>query len=205
MTAQNTEVDQMRKLYIEKSNMISKLINAIPKSGYSVNYGFTDIEWMIEKYADSYGGFVENPDFQRGHVWSREQQISYIEAIFRGLVSTSGLTITLNCPDFQRYEKAKDSDLNGVIVMDGLQRLTAIRQFVKGEFKVFNDIIDGGADHKYFDKSAFSLKSMIGITVNMFNFQYKKEVLNYYLLINSGGTVHTKDELDRVKAMYNEL
>lgn len=193
-----------RKEFQRKSDELGKLINAVPFSNYGVDVQFRDIEWMIERYANSYDGFDENPDFQRGHVWTLDQQIKYIEAIVRGTVGASGRLITLSCPDFQR-DQEKDSDLKGFVVVDGLQRLTAIRKFCKGEFRIFNDIIDGGADLDYFNGTRYNLNSMSGVRFQVFSFQYKKEILDYYLAFNDGGTVHTQEEIDRVSAMRKAL
>lgn len=35
--------------------------------------------------------------------------------------------------------------------------------------------------------------------------QTEEEVLNWYLEMNSGGTVHTKEELDKVKHLLEEV
>lgn len=39
------------------------------------------------------------------------------------------------------------------------------------------------------------------IRVNINNLQTRKEVLQWYIEFNSGGTVHTKEEIDRVKEL----
>ena len=193
-----------RKQYAKKSDAIAQLISAIPKCNYSVDVGFDDIEWMIEKYRTNYDGFEENPDFQRGWVWTREQQIAFIESYIRGGVGDTTRTITLSCPDFQRDQVA-DSDLKGFVIIDGLQRITAIRQFMKDEFTVFNDVVEGGVTKDFFNGSRFNLKSQQGVRFNVMNFQYKSELLDYYLAINAGGTVHTKEELNRVRKMRDQL
>ena len=193
-----------RKQYAKKSDAIAQLISAIPKCNYSVDVGFDDIEWMIEKYRTNYDGFEENPDFQRGWVWTREQQIAFIESYIRGGVGDTTRTITLNCSDFQRDQVA-DSDLKGFVIIDGLQRITAIRQFMKDEFTVFNDVVEGGVTKDFFNGSRFNLKSQQGVRFNVMNFQYKSELLDYYLAINAGGTVHTKEELNRVRKMRDQL
>lgn len=193
-----------RKQYAKKSDVIAQLINAIPKCNYSVDVGFDDIEWMIEKYKTNYDGFEENPDFQRGWVWTRDQQIAFVESYIRGGIGDTGRTITLSCPDFQRDQVA-DSDLKGFVIIDGLQRITAVRQFMKDEFTVFNNVVECGVNKDFFNESRFNLKSQQGLRFNVMNFQYKSELLDYYLAINAGGTVHTKEELNRVREMREQL
>lgn len=195
---------ERRKRFIAKNSLLEQIVGAVPECRYTVDMQFTDVEWSIDHYGKSYDGFEENPDFQRGYVWTLEQQIKYIEAIVKGTVGDTGRTITFNCPDFQRDQVA-DSDLKGFTVIDGLQRLTAARKFMKGEFRIFNDKVEGGCDANYFDNSRFNFKSMPGFKLNIRNFQYKKEILDFYIAFNDGGTKHTDEEIERVKAMRNDL
>jgi len=39
----------------------------------------------------------------------------------------------------------------------------------------------------------------------MYSYEKKKDLLEHYLAINEGKTVHTDEELNRVKGMINEL
>ena len=43
----------------------------------------------------------------------------------------------------------------------------------------------------------------ITLKVHINNLKTKKEVLTWYLEMNTGGTVHTDDELDRVRKMLD--
>lgn len=187
-----------------KSKFIQDAIKFIEPPRYSVDVAYSDTEWQIQRYAESYDGFDENPDFQRGHVWTQEQQIKFVEATIKGTVGDTGRTITLNCPDFQR-DQSSDSDLKGFVVVDGLQRLTAMRKFLKGEFRIFSDVIDGGCDYEYFLNTKFSLKRMVGFRFSVLNYQYKRELLDYYIAFNDGGTVHSVDEINRIKNMLKGL
>ena len=64
------------------------------------NYS-ADIGWryLFSEYLDEMindMGLDINPDFQREHVWSEEQQIKYIEHRLRG--GESGRDLLFNCP-----------------------------------------------------------------------------------------------------------
>lgn len=196
--------EEARLNYIKRSDEIASLIGAIPECRYNCDVQFTDLNWHIERYRKNYDGFDENPDFQRGYVWTEEQQIKYIESFIRGAVGDTARTITLNCPDFQR-DKDKKSDLTGFVVVDGLQRLTAVRRFMNDEIRVFNDAVSGGCDYDFFNYSRFNLKSSNGLKFNILNLQTKKEVIDYYIAFNDGGTAHTKEEIDRVREIRNNL
>ena len=39
------------------------------------------------------------------------------------------------------------------------------------------------------------------IVIRMYDFKYKKDLLRFYLDINSGGTAHTDNELNRVHGL----
>ena len=66
----------------------------IPRFTSCRNYG---VEWSLFRYFCEYidheteAGLVLNPDFQRGHVWTEEQQTAYIEYLLMG--GMSGRTI----------------------------------------------------------------------------------------------------------------
>lgn len=175
----------------------ASIVDPLPFSNYAVDFQMHRLKPQFETYANDYGSFEYCPDFQRGHVWTRDKQIAFIEAIARNTLSTSLLTITLNCPTFD--DGRVETDLSGFCIVDGLQRVTAIQDFIDGKFKVFDDQF--GYDD--FDMSRFSFKR-VHIRVQVFSFAWKKDLLKYYISINSGGVVHSDDEIERVKKLLEE-
>lgn len=203
---QTPEEIARRKAYQERSNLLASFINPVPQSNYHVDVELMDIEWQLQRYTENYNLNL-NPDFQRGFVWTLEQQIAYIEAIVRDAVNTAGRTVTLSCAEMGGDIKP-DSDLKDVMLcIDGLQRLTALRDFVAGKFKVFQDNplpeYKGGMAFDDFNNSSFSLKRKT-VRIQIFYFQYRRDVLNYYIALNSGGTAHPVSEIERVKQLLNE-
>lgn len=67
-------------------------------------------------------GLIKMPDFQRKYIWKAEQQCLFIESIL------------LNFPLPPLYIN-KDKEGN-YIVVDGRQRITTLRRFLKDEFKL---------------------------------------------------------------------
>lgn len=193
------ESKRISNIYDENTLRLCKDIPYLDESNYIVDYDFSKIEALFERYAKDYDGFEENPDFQRGHVWSREQQIKYVEAFVSNILSEQQRTITLNCPDFKGGVKAVDSDLQGFVIIDGLQRYTASVDFCKGKFKIF-----GKYSYEDLLLSRFSLKRKT-FKVQVYSYQYKKDLLKHYLLFNAGGVVHSNEEINRVKKMLDEL
>ena len=135
-------------------------------------------------------GLEMNPRFQRGHVWTEEQQIRFVEFVLRG--GNTGKVIYLNHPGWMSSFIAGKA---GFVCVDGLQRTTAIQRFVNNEIPAF------GTYHNDFEGST-RLQHEMRINVN--NLQTEKEVLTWYLEMNEGGTPHTESELQKVRNMLKE-
>lgn len=188
---------KLNELYESNNAKFTALVDPVPFSNYAVDFQMHRLKPQFVRYAEDYGSFEYCPDFQRGHVWTRDKQIAFIEAIAKNSIPKSLLTITLNCPDFE--DDRVKGDLSGFCIIDGLQRVTAVQEFVEGKFKVFGGTI--GYDD--FDYSSFSYKR-IAIRVQVFTFKWKKDLLKYYIAINSGGVVHADEEIDRVKKLLQD-
>lgn len=82
------------------------------------------------------------------------------------------------------------------LCVDGLQRLTACLGFLQKEFKVFDT---------YYTEFDGVLPNNVSLICNINDLKTRKEVLNWYLEMNSGGTPHKKEELARVQGLFEEL
>ena len=134
-------------------------------------------EWMNED------DLQLNPDFQRGHVWTPAQQTDYLEWVLVG--GQSGLDIWFNHPGWM-------TDFKGSFVcIDGLQRLTAIMQFLDNKLSPFGHP-RSEIEFAYSDYSLF---------FNVMNMQTRKETLEWYLTFNKKGTPHTQAELNRIQKL----
>lgn len=165
--------------------------------------GNWECDYTVERFAraidywvndnDGDGQKLElNPDFQRGHVWTEEQQVAFIEYILRG--GKSGRVVYLNNPSWQNwYDKA--GAYNDFVCVDGLQRITAIRRFINNEIKAF------GFFYNEFEDTP---RHTLTMKVNINSLKTKKEVLTWYIEMNTGGVVHTKDEIDMVKELLEK-
>lgn len=127
-----------------------------------------------------------NPDFQREHVWTTEQQIAYVEYALKG--GRSGRDIYFNCVGWQ-------GKYNGpFVIVDGKQRLHAVRKFLANELPIF----DG---HYIKDIEGNLPSNTAEFIFNVNDLPTRKEVLQWYLEMNIGGTPHTETELNKVKEM----
>jgi hypothetical protein len=126
-----------------------------------------------------------DPDFQRGHVWTEEQQIRYCEFVLRGGVG--GNVIYWNNPS---WGKGYDQPTQ---LVDGKQRITAVLRFLRNEIPVF-----GYFRRDYTDRTDI-IRTRFTFVVN--DLKTRREVLQWYLDLNTGGTIHTSDEIEKVQRL----
>ena len=150
---------------------------------YQVNVPFDSLLDHLDRYDNGLSNFQLNPDFQRGYVWTEAQQIAFVEYLLKG--GKAHRTIYFNHPNWMGSFKGD------FVCVDGLQRITACVRFIKNEIKVFG---------KYYCKDfEDKLPYDIDLIFNINNLKTKKEVLQWYLEMNTGGTVHTEAEINKVK------
>ena len=154
-------------------------------ANYSVHVSWAGIEqWVAWSERDF--GLDLNPDFQRGHVWTPEQKVNYVEFIMKG--GQGADEIKFNCTDWMKGNMDQP-----LVIVDGLQRLTAVREFMKGEFEAFAHTVNKWEGINDLIRYRF--------TVLINDLETRYDVLNWYLELNGGGTPHTEKELRRVKKL----
>ena len=156
---------------------------------YTINVGIDYLKATVDGYIKDFG-LELNPDFQRGHVWTKKQQISYLEFFYRG--GKSANVIYFNCPSFGRGE-AEDSDIKQMVLVDGLQRLTSHLDFLDNKIPIF-----GYYFKEFTDRPRLT---QYDLRFNINDLQYRHEVLKWYIEMNTGGVVHTKEEIERVQKL----
>jgi hypothetical protein len=158
------------------------------KCNYVVDCSWNFLERQLESYREYYGLDLD-PPYQRGHVWSMEQRIAYVEYILAD--GPSSRELKFNCPGFDTKVKAGPMEL-----VDGKQRLTSVLMFMNNELPAYGHLLK-----EYEDKPSWHAQSF---KVHVNNLSTRKEVLIWYLQLNAGGVVHTKEEIDKVRNMLNE-
>ena len=78
-------------------------------------------------------------------------------------------------------------------LVDGLQRLTACLRFLRGEISAFGHYLA-----EYEDLHALG---GIRLSFRVNDLKTRAEVLRWYLEINTGGVVHTEEEIAKVEAL----
>lgn len=160
--------------------------------GYEVNMPLNCLERRIDEWVKE-DGIELNPDFQRGHVWTEDQQIAWMEYFLRGGIS--GRTLYFNAPWWGDFDKNK-YEYKDFVLVDGLQRLTAFLRFLKGEIGVF-----GGHRVGDFEDRVRMCRASDNLRINVNSLKTKAEVLQWYIQMNEGGTPHSKEEIAKVKEL----
>ena len=168
----------------------------IPKfttdGNYRVDVPWDHLEMWIARQdnkGDDLAGLDMDPDYQREHVWTEEQQIAYVEFCLRGGRGSS--EIRWNCSTWMK------SFTTPVELVDGKQRLEAVRKFLRDELPAF-----GKTGAQYSGVLDMLRGCSFSFIVN--DLQTRAEVLQWYLDINTGGTPHTDDEIARVRALLED-
>lgn len=169
--------------------MSGPLLRDIPQfihgGSYAVHISWSYLRDHIRAHVSERPCLDLDPDFQRAHVWTEAQQIAYVEYCLRG--GESGRDLWFNCAGWMRDSRGP------YVIVDGKQRLEAVRRFLDDEIPAFGHQLSDYGDKLRPMEPAFIWH------VN--NLPTRAEVLEWYLQLNSGGTVHTPDELARVQEL----
>jgi hypothetical protein len=169
-------------------------IPAFPRANYECDVPWTHVEDWLARNQEI--GLDLEPDFQRAHVWTDAQRRAYVEYALRG--GEVGRRIVYTCTDWNRYP------VPDFAICDGKQRLESVRRFVRGELKIFADAArpQGYAIEEFEGKFRVLHYTLRMVVVEC---PTRADVLKLYLAINAGGTPHTPEEIEKVRAMLRQL
>lgn len=157
-------------------------------SSYKVNISWSYLPNWVNDNVNSYGLDV-NPNFQRHYVWTPEQEKAYVEYILKG--GFSGKDIYCNCPGWH-YGKMKNYTL-----VDGKQRLTAVLKFLDNQFTIFEG-------HYYKDYEDTLRLTQAEFIWHVNQLKTAKEVYQWYIDLNMGGTKHTEKDITKVQEFIDK-
>ena len=152
---------------------------------YRADVPIEHLEMTIQRWLESVNLDI-NPDFQRGHVWDKDKQIAFVEHLLKG--GQGSKEIRFNCPNWQRR------NIGRMVLVDGLQRLTAVRLFMSDKLPAFGSTL---SQFDGFLPYTFTLSFRVN------DLETRAEVLQWYLEINTGGVVHTPEEIERVRKLLD--
>lgn len=154
-----------------------------PVSSYTVDIDFRHLEEHLQRYVEHYGLDL-NPDFQRAHVWTETQQAAFI--LYRLRRGPHARTLYFACPGWH------DSTTPGpMVIVDGKQRLEAVRRFMRDELPVL------GAIRRQWTGR---IRWHASFQINVADID-RAQTLHWYLALNESGTPHTDAELARVRKL----
>ena len=149
-----------------------------------VDIPLSGIQRQLDEYRKFYGLDME-PDFQRAHVWTQDQQAAFVEHVLRGGRNT---VIRWNCTGWSRNTRSAGP----VQLVDGKQRLTAVLAFISNQAPAFGT--------KYMDYTG-RLEITTGLKFMTNDLRTRAEVLEWYLEINRGNIAHTPEEIKKVEIL----
>lgn len=114
--AENSDVEQEQREIVEnefseKRALLEK--TKIVKQTWSISE-------IYQKIKD--GRLILNPDYQRGEIWNNEKQTAFIESLYMEIMIPPIYVVEVPAKDMLEENKYE--------VVDGKQRLTAIREFI---------------------------------------------------------------------------
>ena len=136
-----------------------------------------------------------DPDYQRGHVWTVEQSAAFVGHKLEG-----GECPTLT---IQRWDTSPIDEL-----VDGKQRLLAILEFIEDKTPAL--LSDGNLyflrDWSKEDQHIIPRSFELMLRARYVRCRTRADVLRLYLKLNRGGSIHTNEEIERVRELLsNEL
>lgn len=162
-------------------------IEKFPRSYYTVNVDLSYLKEHFEHWSKD-GMLIMEPEWQRGHVWNKKQKSSYMEYFLKG--GTTGRNIYFNCSSWMGNFNTP------IYCVDGLQRITAALDFLDNKIPAFG----------YLFKEFEDRLRMVDVQFifHMLKIRSKRELLNVYIDMNSGGTPHNPKEIKRIEKMLEE-
>ncbi len=160
-------------------------IPQFPFSAYRVDMSWKTIKNTFDRYNENYGVILQ-PSFQRGHVWKEDQKSKYIEYCLRG--GEAAREILFNCPSWM------DKFNHPLECIDGQQRINAVLDFLNDKVKAFGNYYSEFEDELTYMSQSFSFR--------VFKIKDRKELIEFYISLNIGGSYHTETDL---MPAYEEL
>ena len=160
----------------------STISNSAFKKSYSVsNISFKNFFTSIELYTNTDGNDLDSifkavPRFQRENdKWSESMQIKFIENVLKGLRSEILLF------------KVGDNILDSYMILDGLQRTTAIHAFISSKIKAF------GYTFKELCEAKIITFTSQDVIIKLYDFDTENEAIEFYIDMNENITHQLKD------------
>ena len=158
-----------------------KDIPKFPFASYVVNIGWDYLPSWLDNHNMDILRCDMDPFYQRGYIWTKKQKIAYLEYQLKG--GFSGRDIFWNCPSWMSFTKTG----NVIQLVDGKQRVNAVIEFLNDKIPAF------GIKYSQFEDRIPPMDPSFIFHVN--NLKTEREVVEWYIGMNTGGSVHTAKDL----------
>ena len=137
-------------------------------------------------------GINFEPEYQREFVWDLEDKVSLIDSIFNN--------VHIGKFTFLHYDDQKWSETGfSYEIIDGKQRLRAILDFYEDRFtykgKLYSEL-----SHR--DKNHFRDYPIMEAELHNLN---REQILRYFIMLNTGGRIMAKEQIDKVRGMLDNI
>lgn len=133
-------------------------------------------------------GIDLDPEYQRGYVWSPEDEEALIDSIFNNCDIGKFVLINKDCDDNPCYE-----------VLDGKQRINTILRFFEDRFTykgyLYSEL--SLSDRRKFKRFTISTAEIVNPS--------KEMIYQYFLKVNVTGKVMDKDHLKKVESLLSTI
>lgn len=162
----------------------------VPDCTYHVHTGVGNIFDSLDQF-----GVNLDPVYQRGHVWTTEQERLFVGAMLENPKAIPPFWFNWIHKDFHRSNSE---------IVDGKQRINALCKWLKGKIKAKCPC---GIEVHYSELTEIDHRNLsIGVMMSWSFVELdQKEVMKFYLRLNSGGTIHTPKELDKVRELIDNM
>jgi hypothetical protein len=140
--------------------------------------------------------------YQRGFVWSTEQKQLLIESIYKGINCGVVLIRKRAWSQLEKMAKNGEKELSFNDIVDGKQRMDAIRGFINGEFpdlhgNYYSDL-SNHAQHAFGNNQLFQFAEMNENTTD-------EETIYQFLKLNHEGVPQSKEHLNFVTKILDKI
>lgn len=167
-------------------------IPQFPRANYEVDVFLVYLADYLAREVES--GLDLDPDFQRGHVWTMAQRTAYMEYFVRG--GELGRVIITNHTHWTKGPLHGEEE--SYVLVDGKQRLTTWMMFLNDLVPIFGHTLSEWEGRQELNRVTYTVKWRV------LTLPDRASVLRYYLDLNSGGTPHAAEEIERVRALLDK-
>lgn len=157
--------------------------SCVSERSWMFPYTTRDLRHIFHLYCND--GFIDNPDYQRGYVWTDVDKEKLIESIMLGY-PIGGFVVKAN-----RYPELRSE------IIDGKQRINAIVDFMSGKYK-YKGLYYWNLSRS--DRNNFEDRSIQWCELP--ETATRKDCLKMFLACNSCGVPQDESHIQKVKELY---